>query len=275
MYVTQSVVRVHRDDAPSPAACDRLSDVVSAAYRAGDLVPGLPVADGVGETGAHVRAAVSTGRLLWVAEADGEIAGGVRAQLLPDGSWEVQRLAVDPATRHGGIGRALLDQLCADAAAAGAALVVLDAVVERGNPAFYARVGFRTVRHFPAADKPLSEVQMTRDPRLPGSPLPYPAPDDEPPRGATVSWWADDDQTWCRIGDSAAEVPGEPLGLDCLPGGDPDALRTVLAAGADAATGPDLRFDRPAGRVPAFVQPRHLDPALLAWWRSPTARRHR
>lgn len=259
---------------PSAALAARIAEVIARAYDAGDLVPGLPVADGARETPEHVLASVAAGRRLWVAELAGRLTGSVRAEVRGDGAWEVQRLAVDPGVRRSGAGRALLAALVDAARAAGAPSVVLDAVVERGNPAFYARVGFRTVRHFPAADKLLSEVHMARAPGAPERAVPDPDPGDVPPAGAVVSWWDEGGRTRCRVAAVPAASPagGSLLGLDVLPGGDPAVVRKLLAAGADEDTGGVLAFDRPAGRVAAFAQPRQQDPALLAWWRSAAAR---
>ncbi|MET9349456.1 GNAT family N-acetyltransferase [Streptomyces termitum] len=253
--------------------CEEVAAVTADAYAAGDLVPGLPVADGARERAADVRADLAAGRGLWVASLDGETAGAVRAVVRPDGDWEVRRLAVSPRVRHAGLGRLLLRRLETAAAAAGARRVVLDAVVERGNPAFYARVGFRTVRHFGAADKPLSEVHMVRDPSAPPEPGRPCAPVGD---GRAVSWWAAPDGTLCRTGAPLPEGPQEGLlGIDVLPGTAaarwPEA-EAALAARADRRTGDGLFFAGPAARTAAFAQPRLVHPGLLAWWRSPAAR---
>ncbi|MFF4104174.1 GNAT family N-acetyltransferase [Streptomyces sp. NPDC001903] len=253
--------------------CERVAEVTAAAYAAGDLVPGLPVADGARERAGDVREDLAAGRGLWVASLDGETAGSVRAVVRPDGDWEVRRLAVSPRVRHAGLGRLLLGRLEAAAAAAGARQVVLDAVVERGNPAFYARVGFRTVRHFGAADKPLSEVHMVRDPRAPQEPgAPY-APGGE---GWAVSWWAGPCGTRCRTGEPLPAAPEEALlGVDFLPGATAsqrDSVEGALASAADRRTGDGLFFARPAAQIAAFAQPRLIHTSLLAWWRSPAAR---
>lgn len=254
--------------------CERTAAVTAAAYAAGDLVPGLPVADGARERPADVREDLAAGRGLWVATVDGEVAGSVRAVVRPDGDWEVRRLAVAPWVRHAGLGRLLLNRLEAAAVAAGARRVVLDAVVERGNPAFYARVGFRTVRHFPAADKPLSEVHMERDPREAArAGRPY----DPDVQGCAVTWWSAPDGARCLPGAPVPAAPAEGLlGIDCLPAATPvqrDLISRELTAAADRVD-PDgaLFFARPAARIAAFAQPRLLHSGLLAWWRSPAAR---
>ncbi|MFJ6798051.1 GNAT family N-acetyltransferase [Streptomyces sp. NPDC091268] len=254
--------------------CARTAAVTAAAYRAGDLVPGLPVADGARERAEDVRADLDAGRRLWVAAVDGEVAGSVRAVPRPDGDWEVRRLAVAPWVRRAGLGRLLLRRLEADAVAHGVRRVVLDAVVERGNPAFYARVGFRTVRHFAAADKPLSEVHMERDPRATAAAgRPY----DPGTTGWAVSWWAAPGGVRCLVGAPMPAAPADRLlGIDCLPAASADqqdALVRGFTAAADRVE-PDgaLFFAGPAPLTAAFAQPRLIHPSLLAWWRSPAAR---
>lgn len=253
--------------------------MTAAAYEKGDLVPGLPVADGARETAREVLEDAASGRPLFVATLDGRRAGSVRAVIRPDGDWEVRRLAVAPWVRRGGVGRSLLRRLEEAAVTAGAGRVVLDAVVERGNPAFYARAGFRTVRHFGADDKPLSEVHMERDPRRAARPQPYPG-DETTGSAPTVSWWAVAGATVARLdSDAPPASDAQWLGADCWTGapGDMDgAVHDPLAGAADriAADG-TLVFARPAGQISAFVMPRTVHSSLLAWWRSPAARSQR
>lgn len=241
----------------STEMADSLTRIIRAAYADGDLVPGLPVADGARAEPAEILDDLAAGCPLWMATVDGEPAGTVRAVPRRPHTWEVRRLAVAPWLRRGGTARALLARLEADAVAAGVTEVTLDAVVERGNPAFYARVGYRTVRHFGAGDKPLSEVHMSRDPRTPAVPVTDDRWPTEP--GLTLTWVATPGGTACRHSGKADSMEAV-LGIDFLAG-----------AGPAAVTGGD--FDRPAAEIPAFRMPRTVHPELLAWWRSPAVRR--
>ncbi|MCX4820769.1 GNAT family N-acetyltransferase [Streptomyces sp. NBC_01142] len=258
---------------------ETVSEIIRAAYSSGDLLPGLPTADGALADSAELFHDLSAGQLLWVAQVSGEIVGTVRAVRNAPDSWEVRRLAVSPSSRHSGTARRLLRRLEADALAAGASRVVLDAVVERGNPAFYARVGYRTVRHFPAGDKPLSEVRMERDLREAPAPVPHDAPPARP--GLLLDWLAVPTGTVCRLRLISGEgVPDAgchrtPLGADFWPAAGPAELarvRDALAEEADQVGRDELFFGRPATGIAAFCGPRLLHPALLAWWRSTAVR---
>ncbi|MDA3650043.1 GNAT family N-acetyltransferase [Saccharopolyspora indica] len=250
----------------SDELAETISRITSAAYAAGDLVPGLPTADGASSTPEQVRADLAAGLRLWVATADGEVAGAVRAAV--GETWEVRRLAVAPWVRRAGTGRALLRSLEGAARAEAARGVVLDAVVERGNPAFYARVGYRTVRHFPAGDKPLSEVHMVRDL---ADPLPYPEAGDVA-EGVAVTWWDTGSGTAASVTEGVPSHREHLLGADLWPGAGPEELAAVRETLAAQAGSPDLRFDRPAREIPAFAMPRTAHPELLAWWRLPGVR---
>ncbi|MEV8341932.1 GNAT family N-acetyltransferase [Streptomyces niveus] len=252
---------------------ERISELVRAAYATGDLLPGLPVADGALADAAEVHRDLAAGQLLWVAWDAGRPVGTVRAVRVTPELWEVRRLAVDPTSRRTGAARALLGRLEAAATAAGVREVALDAVVERGNPAFYARLGYRTVRHFGASDKPLSEVHMRRAPNTPPVPVPHEAFPVGP--GLLLHWRAVAEGTSCRLRLLAAgeRVPAGPetVGVDFWPGARAAELALVggaLAAGADG----EVFFARPALAVDAFCRPRERHPQLLAWWRSPLVR---
>ncbi|GAA3463936.1 GNAT family N-acetyltransferase [Saccharothrix longispora] len=263
----------------SPSVTDDLvRDVAAltrAAYAAGDLVPGLPVADGAREVEADVRADLDAGHLLWTATVAGRPAGSVRA--LPGArAWSVRRLAVSPDHRHLGLGRLLLRAVEAAAAEAGAARVTLDAVVERGNPAFYARAGYLTTRHFAAPDKPLSEVTMERALDEPPPPPEHPDPTDlaTSPPGVVRSWWS--------VGGHAVRVVGageDGVAAELARHGRLVPERAVLR-GVDRAPligdAPDRarveHLPAPVDLVPAYALPRCADPASLAWWRFPPAR---
>ncbi|MEW2500990.1 GNAT family N-acetyltransferase [Amycolatopsis sp. NPDC047767] len=260
----------------SPAFAEEIAATTRAAYAAGDAVPGLPVADGARETGAAVLADLAAGTRLWVATVDGRCAGSVRAVTTP-GAWEVQRLAVAPWTRSTGLARALVAALESGAARAGAA-VELNAVVERGTPAFYGKAGYRTLHHFGAADKPLSEVRMRRDPALAPRPWidPVAGDDSRPATGVVVTWWSCGGATTCRVshGTVAASVSRSPaagarfLGADHWPGSTVEDLAAVRATHGGAI----VRHDRPAALVPAYALPRSVHTGLLAWWRAPAVR---
>lgn len=261
-----SLLEITAVDSLSDELAGTISRITSAAYAAGDLVPGLPTADGVFSTPELIRADLAAGLRLWVATADGEVVGAVRAAV--GETWEVRRLAVAPRVRRAGAGRALLRTLERAARAEGARGVVLDAVVERGNPAFYTRVGYRTVRHFAAADKPLSEVRMLRD--LADS-LPYPEAGDVA-EGVVVTWWDTGSGTAASVTLGTPSHRAGLLGVDLWPGAGPEELVAVREHLAARAGSRDLRFDRPAREIPAFAMPRAAHPELLAWWRLPGAR---
>ncbi|CAL9628182.1 hypothetical protein SUDANB15_05990 [Streptomyces sp. enrichment culture] len=255
---------------------DAVSRLVRAAYRAGDLVPGLPAADGSRAGPGELLDDVAAGQLLWVAEAGGRVVGTVRAVRPAPRVWEVRRLAVDPACRRSGTARALLRRLEAEARARGVRRVVLDAVVERGNPPFYARVGYRAVRHFPAGDKPLSEVHMERDPREEPVLVPPAAPAGP---GLLVEWRAAPGGTVCRprllSGAAPVRTSGGALGADHWPAAgaaELDLVRGTLLKEGRAAGDGEVFFGRPASRIDAFRLPREAHPELLAWWRGPAVR---
>lgn len=250
LVVAQAVV-------PADRLAEDVAAVTRAAYRAGDPVPGLPVADGAEETADDVRADLAAGYHLWTATAAGRIVGAVRAH---SRDWSVRRLAVSPEIRRLGVGKLLLRALEAGARAAGAPRVVLDAVVERGNPAFYARAGYRTVYHFPADDKPLSEVHMELLLGEPARARDYPEPDHTP--GTVRSWWSADGGTVCVTspapdGISAEVHRNRHLGV----------LRGVDWAPLSEAARVRRSWPLPAAAIRSFAQPRLDEPEFLAWWR--------
>lgn len=254
---------------------ESVSRVIRDAYSAGDLVSGLPTADGARADTGELLDDVAAGQLLWVAAHAGRVAGTVRAVRRSAHVWEVRRLAVAPSCRRTGAARELLRHLEAEALARGVSRVALDAVVERGNPAFYARVGFRTVRHFPAGDKPLSEVRMERDPQETPTPVAYDTAPAGP--GLLLEWRAAPGGTVCRPrllsgGETAASGTPGSLGADFWPSAGAPQLSlvhgTLLREGKSAGHD-EVFFDRPASRIAAFRTPRQAHPELLAWWRSP------
>jgi len=247
--------------APVVALTDRLAADVAAvtrdAYRAGDLVPGLPVADGARETADSVLADLAAGHHLWTATAGGRVVGAVRAH---SRDWVVRRLAVSPDARRFGVGKRLLRALEAGARAAGASRVVLDAVVERGNPAFYARAGYRTVHHFPADDKPLSEVHMEL---LLGEPVrAREYPEFDPTPGTVRSWWSADGGTVCVTSPAPEGISSEVRRHRHL-----GVLRGVDWAPLSDARPQRRSWPLPAALIGSFAQPRLDEPEFLAWWR--------
>lgn len=87
---------------------------------------------------------------VWVAEADGRIAGMI-ALSLEDGA-EVEDFFVEPEFQGLGVGRALMDVLLAQARAAGAERLEVDA--DPNAEAIYARFGFATIGRSPSGSIP-------------------------------------------------------------------------------------------------------------------------
>ena len=109
----------------------------------------------------------------------------------------------------------------ADAAPRGWDRVVLDAVVERGNPPFYARLGYRTARYLPDPDKPLSEDDGT------------------PARGAARA--RRPPASTGRLAEGAVVGTG-------LAAGESRPRRISRPSGPDEVPAADRRAKRPAGR---------------------------
>lgn len=250
---------------------DRTAAIVRAAFARGDRFPGLPAADGSAETPDDVLADLARGVRLWTSfDEHGRPLGCVRAVPGGDGTWAVRRLAVHPVSRGRSVGRLLLRALEEQARAEGVERVVLDAVVERGNPPFYCRLGYRTTAHFPGPGKPLSEVSMVKDLAAPDEPLRYPWGGEPAPlwSGRVRAWFAG---------------PGGTAALAASLGTGPAAVVSALAEragdllggparfiGADGLpeAGEDVVHERPPGAVPAFLMPRAVDPRALALWRT-------
>jgi len=87
---------------------------------------------------------------VWVAEAEGQIAGMV-ALSLEDGA-EVEDFFVEPAFQGRGIGGALMATLLTAARAAGATVLEVDA--DPNAEAIYARLGFETFGRSPSGSIP-------------------------------------------------------------------------------------------------------------------------
>ncbi|MFD5514926.1 GNAT family N-acetyltransferase [Streptomyces sp. NPDC127066] len=268
---SQDAIRAVETRERGPALAERTAALARAAFSAGDRYPGLPPADGSAETAGEVRAELERGTRMWTAlDEHGEAVGCVRAIPGPDGTWAVRRLGVVPRARGRSVGLLLMRALEDGARADGAARVVLDAVVERGNPPFYCRLGYRTTAHFPGPDKPLSEVHMEKDLAAPDEELPYPW------GGEPVPLWDGPMRVWFS-------GPRGTVALPATPGPAPEAGLAVLAERAARRVGGPARFrgadglarpggvlvdPRPAEAVPAFVMPRGADGGALALWRT-------
>jgi GNAT superfamily N-acetyltransferase len=104
---------------------------------------------------------------VWVAEADGEIAGMVALNL--GVGAEVEDFFVEPQHQGRGVGGALMAELLAAARAAGASTVEVDA--DPNAEAIYARLGFETFGRSPSGSIPgrwLPRMRYTiREPSLP------------------------------------------------------------------------------------------------------------
>jgi GNAT superfamily N-acetyltransferase len=282
-----------RDRGPvTDVDCAAVAAVSQAAFTAPEPVADLPIADGAHETAVAVAADLAAGAWLCLAHRPGarptdrELVGSVRAFVAPDGTWTVRRLAVSPQMHGRGLAKALMRRLEERAAAAGAPAVGLDAVVERGNPPFYARLGYRTVRHFANPDKPLSETAMRRDPARPAAPLDYPWDGESATTsyGVLVVWHGDGERTVARTYTGVTDAlrvlrRAEPglalLGADGWAGGparEVGVIRDRLAAGGGVVHGHTVAFDRPHGDIGAYRMPRTATSQLLALWRLP--RRH-
>jgi GNAT superfamily N-acetyltransferase len=268
------------------AARDRFAACVAAVtvrgYGRPEPVAGLPAPDGRAERSADVLADLERGARVLTVGVDGVPAGAVRMLPGPDGAWTVRRLAVDG--RFGGLRLgARLVQAVEDEAARAApprctAKVSLDAVVERGVPPFYARLGYRTVAHWPAGDKPLSEVTMTRSVGGPRRRLDHPwEGDDVAPRdGLLVGYFRTTGTagagplvvTVGPAGGRAADLVREQGLLAAAELGDPSGqLRCV---GADHVPGTHRGPVLVGAAASGFAMPRTITDRALALWRVPS-----
>ena len=87
---------------------------------------------------------------VWVAEADGQIAGMVALSL--EGGAAVEDFFVEPAFQGRGVGAGLMATLVAAARAAGAQVLEVDA--DPNAEAIYARLGFETFGRSPSGSIP-------------------------------------------------------------------------------------------------------------------------
>ncbi|MGW5867828.1 GNAT family N-acetyltransferase [Streptomyces sp. NPDC055239] len=277
--------------AVTPDVVGQVAAVTRASFADADPLPGLPAPDGATESADVVSADLAAGAGLWIArDAEGRLLGSIRAVPKGADAWEVRRLGVAPAALGTGLARRLVRALESDAAAAGADRVVLDAVVERGNPPVYARLGYRTVRYLPNPDKPLSEVTMERALDTPPEPAAHPHPTGTLAVGtALVDWFATGDGRVSAVltavtgpdefaGLAARRTRaggGHHLGSDAWPdlGQEACEWRELLAAHADRAEtdpayGDLLTFDRGPADVAPFLMPRTFADPVLALCRS-------
>ncbi len=109
---------------------------------------------------AYLRRVRDLRPVLLVAEAGGEVAGFAegRVKRMLDGSLTgyVDTIAVAPAHRGKGLGKALLARLINELRAAGAARAMLDAAPAAIG--FYARLGFRPVRWYVIIECPIASL---------------------------------------------------------------------------------------------------------------------
>jgi GNAT superfamily N-acetyltransferase len=262
---------------------ERVARVTRRGYRRPEPLPGLPAADGAFDRAKDVLADLERGGRVTLARVSDVDAGAIRVLPGPDGGRYVRRLAVDGAFAGRRIGELLLREVEREA---GTATVTLDAVVERCVPPFYARLGYRTVRHWRSDDKPLTEVTMRRRAGGPagGYAHPWQGDDVTPEDGVLVCY-----VRWrgllvaavtatggrcaevtrlqaARVGRALGPDPGlRCVGADHVPAG-AGAFTEHLRRSAHEARGGVLVF---AGPVPAYLTPRAVEPRALAWWRMP------
>ncbi|MFI1186054.1 GNAT family N-acetyltransferase [Streptomyces californicus] len=273
-----------------PAArrwADRVAALTRRAFSDTGEIAGLPRPDGAGDEAAQLLDGLAAGDALWIAlSPSADVTGAMRVTGTEDGAWCVHRVVVDPARRGSGVGRLLLSTVERAAADRDIPAIRLNAVVERGLPPLYARLGYRVTGLEPGPGKPLSELTMERGPGSPGLPAPlaeewiWPAP------LPTVSWFVLAGEVYAVTGRHRRVADAARAAADALAAHlGPDA--PVRYAGTDARTNPhpadraceppapgglplDPRITRYAGpreRIPAHVMPRTADPWRFAVWR--------
>ncbi|MEY9860794.1 hypothetical protein ABH935_006431 [Catenulispora sp. GAS73] len=182
-----------RIDRPGLVMAGRIARLTRAAYTGSDPLPGLPEPDGARDSAASVLAFAAGGGTIWSAVGgDGKLVATLRTSTpaRADGESFISRVA---AVRTGA-GRWLLGAVERQLAAQGISRVLLDAVVERCLPDYYARLGYRPVElHLAVDDKMLTEVSMERDPRTTRRPAPpwTGAPDGTAEHAGTLCWFLD------------------------------------------------------------------------------------
>lgn len=121
-------------DPPEPVQIER---------HEGDRAPLRWLFEEAEDSAAALDAYIDRGDVL-VARDAGVAVGHVQLVRDDDGTWEIQSLAVAPAQRGRGVGRALVEAAIAAAADGGARrVVVATAAADVGNLRFYQRCGFR------------------------------------------------------------------------------------------------------------------------------------
>ncbi len=277
--------------APERALLDELASLTRDSFAGGDMLPGLPAADGASDTAAAIRDELDGSIRMWMVHAgDGRPAGCVRAIPRGDQLWQIRRLAVRVDAQGLGLGRRLIRGLERAARAEGVGVLVVRAMVERGIAPFYSLLGYRTTGHFGSPDEPLSEAVMQLDLATAGTVLEYPWGTEPagPDSGMAVSWFASGRDTVAVLGtleaDTRSLVAGHRraaaqlgdaarfIGGDGWPGCDREqagALRAELASRANYRDGPVLLMRRHFLDVREFTMPRSVEPRLLALWRMP------
>lgn len=277
--------------APDRALLDELATITRDSFGVGDMLPGLPAADGASDTAASIHEELDGGIRMWMVHTgDGRPVGCVRAIPRGDRLWQIRRLAVRVDAQGLGLGRRLIRGLERAARAEGVGALVVWVLVERGIAPFYSRLGYHTTGHFGSPDKPLSEAIMELDLATAGTTLEYPwgTEPHAPDSGLAVSWFASARETVAVLGtleadarsvvaahhreaarliDAARFVGGD--GWSGCDGEQAGALRAELASRADHRDGPALLFRRHFLDVREFTMPRSLEPELLALWRMP------
>jgi GNAT superfamily N-acetyltransferase len=279
-------------DQSDPALLDELAALTRDTFKTGDMLPGLPDADGVRDTATSIGEDLDAGVRLWQLRArHGRPVGCVRAIPRSGSVWQIRRLAVARSELGTGLGRLLVRGLEQIARTEGVRTLVVWALVERGIAPLYSKLGYRTTGHFGSPDKPLSEAIMELDLDQPAPPLAYPwgtearCPHQQ---GVIVSWFGSAGRTMAMAGTLTEdartviarqqELATRELGpvrfvggdgwADCPPG-TADAVRDTLAARADTVAGHGVLFERPCTEVVEFTMPRTVAPDLLALWRMP------
>jgi GNAT superfamily N-acetyltransferase len=280
-----AVRRLAADDATIRRWADPIAAVTRRAYAGSDPVPGLPAPDGARARTEEVLADLREGTMAWLAlEPDETPAGVVRVRDHGADGWEVSRVATVPSSKRRGVARRILHEVERSAAEAGTPRVWLNAVVERCLPAFYARLGYHVIDHWPSPDKDLTEVTMQRNPALPVRPQAFPWAAMPPPPGPVTCWFTADGALRLAIVDRAESVLGavgqaadllgsaglaDPrlAGVDLAGKDIPHPRRLLTGLGEGDADGRRVAADRLSVR--GHLTPRVLHPGLLAFWRLP------